>query len=722
MDILEGIVERITFYSDETGYTVLRIKPNRINQGLLGKDGLATVIGTLPEIQPGESVRLSGQWASHKEYGNQFRAEAVEQVAPATVEGLKRYLGSGLIKGVGPVTAGRIVAQFGLETLALLDTTPERLLEVPGVGKYRTTLISRAWVEQKQIKEVMLFLQSHRVNTTLAVRIYKMYGDAAIEQVKANPYRLAQDIYGIGFKTADQIALSMGVPFTSPNRIAAGVIHTLNTFSEEGHTYAPRAELVSKTAALLEVPVEDCEQAVETLRVNEQVMVDMLLPNAANQTAVEAVYLPAFWHSERGIAGRLKGMLRSPKSRVSGKAGVTIEAHHLTEQQQNSVTTALSSKVSILTGGPGTGKTTTLKAVIDTLDARSATYALASPTGRAAKRLSEATGKEASTIHRLLGFKPPTGFVHDEANPLDVDMLIIDEASMLDLILFYNILKALTLDTHLLLVGDVDQLPSVGAGDVLRDLIRSDQLPVTRLNAIFRQTEGSLIIQNAHRINQGKMPDLSNKEQDFFLFTVEAPDAAADLLVDVVKERIPRRFGLDAVHDVQVLSPMHRGTVGVGTLNERLQEALNPAASSDERLIMGRRFRVGDKVIQMRNNYDKEVFNGDMGRIERIDFVDQVVRVQFDGRSIDYDFADVPELSLAYAISVHRSQGSEYTAVVIPVLTQHYLMLQRNLLYTAITRAKKLVVLVGSRKAIAIAVRNDKVLHRYTGLTWRLRT
>lgn len=719
MDILEGIVERITFYSDETGYTVLRIKPNRVNNGLLGKDGLATVVGTLPEIQPGESVRLSGQWASHKDYGNQFRAEAVEQIAPATVEGLKRYLGSGLIKGVGPVTAGRIVEQFGLETLTLLDTTPERLREVPGVGKHRTTLISRAWIEQKQIKEVMLFLQSHRVNTTLAVRIYKMYGDAAIEQVKANPYRLAQDIYGIGFKTADQIALSMGVPFTSPNRIAAGVIHTLNTFSEEGHTYAPRAELVPKTAVLLEVPINACEKAVETLRADQQVMVEVL-PKATDETDVEAIYLPTFWHSERGVAGRLKAMIRAPASRLAGKTGITVEAHQLTEQQQSSVVTALSSKVSILTGGPGTGKTTTLKAVIQALDARSASYALASPTGRAAKRLSEATGKEASTIHRLLGFKPPAGFVHDESNPLDVDMLIIDEASMLDLILFYNILKALTPDTHLLLVGDVDQLPSVGAGDVLRDLIRSDQVPVTRLDAIFRQAEGSLIIQNAHRVNQGKMPDLSNKEQDFFLFAVEEPETAADLLVEVVKERIPRRFGFDPINDIQVLSPMHRGTVGVGTLNERLQEALNPADSSSDHLIMGRRLRVGDKVIQMRNNYDKEVFNGDMGRIESIDFVDQLMRVLFDGRSVEYDFADVPELTLAYAISVHRSQGSEYAAVVIPVLTQHYLMLQRNLLYTAMTRARKLVVLVGTRKAIAIAVRNDKVLHRYTGLAWRL--
>jgi len=719
METLEGIVERVTYYSAETGYSVLHIKASRVNKGLLGKDGLATAVGTLPEVQPRESVRLTGAWTTHKEHGNQFRADSVEQVAPATLEGLKRYLGSGLIKGVGPVTAGPIVDQFGLDTLTVLDSASERLREVTGVGKHRTAIISRAWVEQQHIKEVMLFLQSHRVNTTLAVRIYKMYGNAAIEQVRENPYRLAQDIYGIGFKTADQIALSMGIQTTSPNRSAAGIIHALNTFSEDGHTFAPRAELVTKAAELLEVSIRDCEVAVDALREGEQIVVETL-PGLSDDEFTDAVYLPAFWHSERGAAGRIRAMLHSSQSRLSSKPGTFVAAEHLTEQQRDAVQTALSSKVSILTGGPGTGKTTTLKAVIDALDARSATYALASPTGRAAKRLSETTGKEASTIHRLLGFKPPKGFIRDESNPLDVDMLIIDEASMLDLILFYSILKALTPDTHLLLVGDVDQLPSVGAGDVLRDLIRSEQVPVTRLNAIFRQAEGSLIIQNAHRINKGKMPDLNNHGQDFFLFTAEEPDASADLLIEVVKERIPRRFGFDPINDIQVLSPIHRGTVGVGALNERLQDALNPTSASDERLIMARRLRMGDKVIQMRNNYDKGVFNGDMGRIDGIDFVDQVVRVQFDARTVEYDFADVPELSLAYAISVHRSQGSEYPAVVIPVLTQHYLMLQRNLIYTAITRAKKLVVLVGTRRAIAIAVRNDKVTRRNTGLAWRL--
>jgi exodeoxyribonuclease V alpha subunit len=719
VDILEGIVERITYYSDETGYTVLRIKARRINQSLLDKQGLATVIGTLPEIQPGESVRLTGQWASHKEYGSQFRAESVEQIAPATVEGLKRYLGSGLIKGVGPVTAGRIVEQFGLETLSVLDTTPDRLLETPGVGKHRANLINRAWIEQKQIKEVMIFLQSHRVNTTLAVRIYKMYGDASIANVKENPYRLAQDIYGIGFKTADQIALSLGLPFTSPHRVAAGILHTLSEFSEEGHTYAPRAELIPKAVELLEVQADACEQAIEALRLAEQIVVETL-PSSGEGDEIEAIYMLAFWHSERGIAQRLKTMTHSPRSRLAGRIGSIIGANHLSDQQRDAVRTVLSNKVSILTGGPGTGKTTTLKAVIEALDAGAVSYALASPTGRAAKRLSEATGKNATTIHRLLGFKPPNGFIRGEDNPLNVDMLIIDEASMLDLILFYNILKALTLDMHLLLVGDVDQLPSVGAGDVLRDLIRSEQIPVTRLDIIFRQAEGSLIIQNAHQINQGKMPDLSNKGQDFFLFTVEEPEAAADLVVEVVKERIARRFGLDPITDIQVLSPMHRGTVGVGNLNERLQDVLNPANSSGDRLIAGRRYRVGDKVIQMRNNYDKDVFNGDLGQIKRIDPVEQVMQVQFDDRIVDYDFADVPELTLAYAISVHRSQGSEYPAVVVPMLTQHYLMLQRNLLYTAITRAKKLVVLVGSRKAIGIAIHNDKVLRRYTGLAWRL--
>jgi exodeoxyribonuclease V alpha subunit len=724
---LDGVVERITFYNAENGYTVLRLHPNR-RSPQAGKDGLITVVGNLPELQPGESVRLAGEWTSHTDYGNQFRADQVEQMAPATVEGLRRYLGSGLIKGVGPVTAKRIVEKFGMDTLDILDQNPDRLLEVEGVGRHRAHLIGQAWVTQKHVKEVMLFLQSHRVSTALAVRIYKVYGDQAIAQVKQNPYQLARDVYGIGFKTADQIALNLGLPFDSPERLSAGIIFTLNELTEEGHVFVPREETTRGAAERLEVPHEHCMPLVEPMQQRKEIMIEAI-PTTSGQT-VEALYLPPLYQAEQGVARRLMNLLKAAPSRLTRAKTLDWEgffaqlkmsnAIQLTDQQANAVREALTHTISVLTGGPGTGKTTTLKAVIHALESVGAKYALASPTGRAAKRLSEATDRPAQTIHRLLGFKPQGGFIYNEETPLPFDMLVIDEASMLDLLLFYNILKSLTPGTHLLLVGDVDQLPSVGAGDVLRDMIRSGKIPVTRLATIFRQGQDSMIIRNAHRINQGEMPDLRNQGDDFFLFQAEDPEAAADLLIDVVKNRIPRRFGFDPISDVQVLAPMHRGSLGVGALNEHLQTILNPPGTTPERQIGGRVLRVGDKVIQMRNNYDKDVFNGDMGFIHAINTTDQIVRVVIDGRIVDYDWADVIELAHAYAISVHRSQGSEYPVVVMPVMTQHYMMLQRNLLYTAVTRARKLVVLVGSRKAIAIAVRGDNTGYRYSGLSWRL--
>jgi exodeoxyribonuclease V alpha subunit len=506
------------------------------------------------------------------------------------------------------------------------------------------------------------------------------------------------------------------------------VVFALNEHTDEGHVFGPREEVVRQAAELLGVPIEACDAAFETLRTSGQITVEVL--PVKGETTVEALYLPALFQSEKNTASRLLTMTRASATRMPRAKHLDWSsffarlAHEdnirLTAQQQEAVREALLRKVSILTGGPGTGKTTTLRAVIHALETVQARYALASPTGRAAKRLSEATGRAAQTLHRLLGFKPGVGFLHDEQTPLEVDMLVVDEASMLDLVLFYNVLKALTPDMHLLLVGDVDQLPSVGAGDVLRDLIRSETVPVTRLQTIFRQAGDSQIITNAHRINQGQMPDVSNQGADFFLFHADDPDAAAELLVDVVKNRIPKRFGLDPVEDIQVLAPMHRGSIGVGALNERLQTVLANPGTNVERQIGGRLFRVGDKVIQMRNNYDKDVFNGDMGRVRAIDFTVQTLHVKIDDRVVEYDWADASELSHAYAISVHRSQGSEYPAIVMPIMTQHYLMLQRNLLYTAVTRAKRLVVLVGTRKAIAIALRNDKVLYRYSGLVWRL--
>ncbi len=727
---LEGSVERITYYAGETGFSVVRIKPNRpsrIPQGTLTRDGLVTVVGELPELNPGESVRLSGRWISHPKHGRQFRAERCEQVLPATVEGLRRYLGSGMIKGIGPVMAERIVRKFGAETLEVIDSDPRRLRQVLGIGAKRVKQIAAAWDEQKAIKEVMIFLQSHHVSTRLAVKIYKQYGDAAVDVVQANPYQLARDIWGVGFKTADTIARDMGLPPDAPARIEAGVIYTLNQQADQGHVYLPQAELASKAAELLAVKEAQVGYAVEQLEVDEQVKREVV--GGGEDPVGEGdlgVYLTPFYYSEVGVTNRLRAIAESPGTRLRQfrtqeelpLSGLDIA---LSPQQLGMVRSALTNKVSVLTGGPGTGKTTALRALIQTLGRRRCSFALASPTGRAAKRLSEATGQPAKTIHRLLEYSPAEGFRKNEDDPLDVDMLVVDEASMLDLVLTNNLLKALDPHSHLLLVGDVDQLPSVGAGDVLRDIIASGVAAVTQLDVIFRQAQDSLIVTNAHRINQGQLPLTPRSAQDFFLFVEQEPDKAAALLVDVVKNRIPRKFGLDPLTDIQVLSPMYRGSTGVANLNQQLQEALNPAdARRPERRMGGRTFRVGDRLMQTRNNYDKDVFNGDTGRLLAIDGVEQTATVNFDGRRVVYDWMELDEVVHAFAVTVHKAQGSEYPAVVIPLTMQHYLMLQRNLLYTAVTRAKKLVVLVGTKKAIAMAVRNNKVAQRYTALDWRL--
>ena len=729
-DTLSGTVERITFYNPETNYCVLRLRPE---QPPLGRNPLVTVVGEMPELQPGESVRLQGRWETHPKHGRQFRAEVVTRVRPATVEAIQRYLGSGLIKGIGPVTAQRIVEHFGEQTLDVLDRTPKRVLEVPGVGKHRARLIAEAWAEQQAIKEVMLFLQGHGVSTSLAIKIYKHYGDEAIEIVSRDPYRLATDIFGIGFLTADKIAQNLGLAPDSPQRIAAGVLYVLNTATDNGHVFLPRDVLVEQAAEALAVPPDAVEEGVERLAQRGDVRIEQV-PIADGFEQVEGVYLPPLYHSERGAATRLREMTATPASRLAdlrradwGRLLGDVAAHagvQLTEQQQEAVRAALTHKVSVLTGGPGTGKTTTLRTVIAVLRRTGHRFMLASPTGRAAKRLSEATGEPARTIHRMLGYKPAErGFLHNAENPLQTDMVIVDEASMIDLVLFYNLLKAIPPQTHLLLVGDVDQLPSVGAGSVLHDVIRGGVGPVTRLDVIFRQAEHSLIIANAHRINHGELPDLSNQADDFFFFPAEEPQAAADMLIDVVVNRIPRRFGLDPLRDVQVLAPMYRGPVGVNALNEVLQAELNPnpRGRKIERRLFGRLFRVGDKVIQMRNNYDKDVYNGDIGRVHALDIANQTLTVAMDARFVQYDWAEADELTHAYCISVHRAQGSEYPCVVVPLVTQHYMMLQRNLLYTAITRARRLVVLVGSRRAVAIAVRNNRVAHRWSGLAWRLR-
>jgi exodeoxyribonuclease V alpha subunit len=733
-EVLVGTIERLTYYNEENGYTVAQVTPE-------GRAYTVTVVGNLLEVSAGESLRLHGQWMSHPRYGRQFQVERYTTVLPATAAGIEKYLGSGLIRGIGPVTARRIVRRFKLDTLRVIEEEPRRLREVLGVGKRRASSIQQAWEEQKAIKEVMLFLQTHNVSTSHAVRIYKTYGDASIDVVRNDPYRLARDIQGIGFVTADKIARELGLAHDSPQRVQAGISYTLSKMADDGHVYAPQGELIHESTRILEVPAELVSDGIASLSAEQQLQVEPLTyPVPDDERVAEpvredrAVYLPPFYYGEIGVANRLRAVLKVGTSRLAfyREANLDRVFDHLAQQdsltlnqgQQAAVRTALTHKVTVLTGGPGTGKTTAVQTVIRLLEAREYSYALAAPTGRAAKRLAEATGRQAKTIHRLLEFKPQKGFLfqRNEENPLDADMVIVDEASMLDLLLTNHLLKAIHPECHLLLVGDVDQLPSVGAGNVLKDIIASGATAVVRLEEIFRQAEGSLIVQNAHRINQGEMPLFAKEATDFFLFPAEDAEQAADLVVDLVQNRIPRRFGFDPMEDIQVLTPLHRGAAGVGELNRRLQAALNPPSESKPEWRHGARvFRSGDRVMQIRNNYDKEVFNGDMGRVTALDAVDRVLRVGIDDLEVSYEFSELDELVHAYAVSVHKSQGSEYRSVVVPVLTQHYVMLQRNLLYTAVTRAKELVVLVGTRRAIGIAVRSNQITKRHTALADRLR-
>ncbi len=773
---ISGSVERITFYNEENGYTVLRLRPDE--RGMLpyahGREHLITIVGNLPEVNPGEWLKLTGQWLTHAKHGRQFQVEVCEQAVPATVEGIKRYLGSGMVRGVGKVMAERIVNRFGVDTLTVIDENPQRLGEVLGIGRKRVDAIIKAWEEQRAIKDVMLFLHSHGISTHLAVKIYKQYGDQSLVVVQATPYRLVQDIHGIGFKTADKIAQALGLAADDPARIEAGIHYTLARMADDGHVYAPQAELEPEAAEILQVPAERVTAVLQSLESGELVRRETIVYETADdrrQTIAaggaqgsggageqgsalreeQAVYLPALYFSETGLTRQVRRLIEHPTSRLRGMTNDELRMTNgrearapLTAQQQQGINATLTHKLAILTGGPGTGKTTTLRTLLDILDGAGHTYALASPTGRAAKRLTEATGREARTIHRLLEFKPGEGFGRNENNPIDADLIVIDEASMLDLVLAYNLLRAIGSDSHLLLVGDIDQLPSVGAGDVLRDLIESGVAAVVRLETIFRQAANSLIIRNAHRINQGLMPETERRgagEQggrgagekeaatgreetpgDFYIFIKEDPGETAELLVDVVAQRIPHKFGLDPLDDIQVLAPMYNGLAGVTRLNQMLQETLNPMGPRKvERRIGGRVFRVGDKVMQTVNNYDKGVYNGDIGRITAIDVIEQTLTVGIDGAPVVYSFLEVDELIHAFAISVHKSQGAEYPCVVIPVVVQHYMMLQRNLLYTAVTRARRLVVLVGTRRAIQIAVRTNPVAKRHTALDWRLK-
>jgi len=716
---LQGTVERITYVNEETQYVVARLD-------VPGSRDLATIVGNMPSLTPGATLRLQGTWTHHKKYGDQFHVHQYETVAPATLVGIQRYLGSGLIKGIGPIFAKRLVEAFGAETLKVIEEAPTRLAEVEGIGPKRQQRITSAWAEQKEIREVMLFLQGHGVSSTYAVKIFKTYGQAAIATVKANPYRLAQDIYGIGFKTADHIAQNLGVPSDSPLRARAGIIHVLHTLADEGHVYAPEADLLRQAETTLEIPRHLLVDAIADLARQEQVVPE------ESPAGGRGIYLTPLHVAEEAVARRLTDLLRAPRLPVQidvEKALLWVEAVtrlHLASQQREAIRMALTRKVLVITGGPGTGKTTILRCIIQILEKKVVRIHLASPTGRAAKRMAEATGHEALTIHRLLEWSPAAaGFQRNANRPLETDLVIVDEASMIDIVLMNGLLRAVPLMATLVLVGDADQLPSVGPGTVLKDSLDSGRVPAVCLTEIFRQAEQSRIVLNAHRVIRGEPPDLSRvpagQDSDFHFLSEEDPERLQQLIVELASRRLPGRFGLEPIEDIQVLTPMHRGVIGAAQLNAALQATLNPAhAGALEVMRGGRVFRVGDRVMQVRNNYDKEVYNGDIGRITRIDLQEQEVVVRVDGRPVTYDFSELDELTLAYAGTVHKSQGSEYPAVILPVHTTHYPMLQRNLLYTAVTRAKRLLVLVGMKKALAIAVKNDATLRRCSRLADRL--
>lgn len=726
--VLEGVLERITYANEENGYTVARVDTGR------GSGDLLTVVGSLLGAQPGESLRMEGRWGSHPQYGRQFTVENYTTVLPATIQGIRRYLGSGLIKGIGPVFADRITSHFGLDTLQILEEAPKRLIEVPGLGPKRTKNIAAAWEEQKAIKEVMVFLQGVGVSTSIAVRIYKKYGDSSISVVKNTPYRLAADVWGIGFLTADRIAQAVGIPQDSPDRVRAGLQYALSQSSDQGHCYLPEERLIADAVKLLQVDTGLVIECLAELAEDPEGVVRETVPGPEG-LPVTAVFLIPFHRAELSLAGQVRRLLGAPEDRMPGFRDVAWDkalawladrtGASLAPEQEQAVRLALTRKVAVLTGGPGCGKSFTVRSIVELARAKRAKVVLAAPTGRAAKRLAELTGAEASTVHRLLELKPGGDAAYDRDRPLDADLVVVDEASMLDLLLANKLVKAVAPGAHLLLVGDVDQLPSVGAGQVLGDLLApGSPVPAVRLTRIFRQAQQSGVVTNAHRINEG-VPPVTTGLPDFFLFAEEETEDAARVAVEVAARRIPAKFGLDPRRDVQVLAPMHRGPAGAGSLNGLLQQAITPARPElPEKRFGGRVFRVGDKVTQIRNNYEKGangVFNGTVGVVTSLDPDEQrlVVRTDED-EEVPYDFDELDELAHAYAVTIHRSQGSEYPAVVIPVTMSAWTMLQRNLLYTAVTRARKLVVLVGSRRAIAQAVRTVSAGRRFTALAHRL--
>ncbi|AEB10149.1 SF1B family DNA helicase RecD2 [Desulfobacca acetoxidans] len=713
---LQGQIERVTFFSEDTGFVVAQLK-------VRGQKHLVTIIGHLLAPKAGEGLRLKGEWSLHPKYGEQFKFTEHETMTPATASGMKKYLSSGFIKGIGPVMAQRIVQKFGGQTFDIIETGIERLAEVEGIGPKRRQMIQRAWEEQKQIREVMLFLQTHNISTAYAAKIFKQYGHQAVTVMQENPYQLAADIFGIGFLTADRIAMKLGFEKETPARLEAGILHTLKNVSNEGHVFFPYRPLLEKAREILAVEEQLIVQALSRLAFRQEVVVEESLDQDQRP-----VYLSGFYLAETNAAKRLKALMQAQQQLpfiepakalawVQERLGLT-----LAPQQADAVTMSLRHKVLLITGGPGTGKTTIINAILKIWERLGVNVMMAAPTGRAAKRMSEVTGWEAKTIHRLLQYSQQKGgFQVSEGKTLPCDLLIIDEASMIDVVLLHHLLKATPRGATLILVGDANQLPSVGPGNVFRDLIASGTIPLVELTEIFRQAQESLIIVNAHRINRGQLPQWKaepDKLADFFFLEQEEPQEVLHLVLELVKERIPKRFGFDPVEDIQVLTPMHRGVVGAGMLNQTLQRELNPDGPGLDR--GGRMFKVNDKVMQIRNNYDKDVFNGDIGRISRIDQEMQELTIIFENREVIYDFGELDEIVLAYAISVHKSQGSEYPAVVLPMVTQHYLLLQRNLIYTAVTRGKKLVVIVGAKKALAMAIHNDKTKKRHSRLGARL--
>jgi len=778
METLQGILERIVYESPDTGYTVGRLSARDHAE-------LITVVGNLASINPGESLLLQGEWVDNPRYGRQFQIEKYETILPANVVGLRKYLGSGLIKGIGPKMAGLIVRKFGMDTMDVIENEPEKLARVPGIGQKRVKIIKEAWEAQREVKNVMLFLQSHDVSTAHAAKIYKTYGNDAIPIVTEDPYRLADDIYGIGFVTADTIAQKLGIDKDAPQRVQAGIKYVLSQKADDGHVFQYRAQLIEACQTMLEQEQEAVEQGISALVEKEEIInpgfTDVVdsdervtidetqdnyeisetdqqpLSTDNRQPTTDdhsAIYLAPFYYAELGVANQFLRLL-IPSQGQSTALQTSDSTPSLTQleremgirfapQQREAIHTAMTTPAMILTGGPGTGKTTTVVGMIRLFSADGRRITLTAPTGRAAKRLSETTGSEAKTIHRLLEFSPQNnGFKRNRQNPLDTDVVIVDETSMVDLVLMNRLMQAIRPTTTIILIGDTDQLPSVGAGNVLRELIDSQKIPVIQLTEIFRQAQESMIVTNAHRINKGDFPELTGgTDRNFFFLEEEDPEAITELICSLIADRLPRHYDYHPVDDIQLLCPMRRGTLGTENLNRRLQEILNPEYTAPvshplEKSRFGVRtykrmsepagqsrtaggFRIGDKVMQVRNNYDYDVFNGDIGRVVAIEHLDKKVYIQFPDKQVAYDTADLGELVLAYATTVHKAQGSEYPVVVIPLHTQHYLMLQRNLLYTGITRAKERVVIVGTKRAIGICIRNNQVMQRNSYLAERL--